>query len=79
MIGSKPRVPPAPRSLWAIGLLYIWGSFGWSFFVSWMPRYLKEMHQVELAQSELMSGLPLFFGGIALQPGLAPVVTPRDQ
>ncbi len=27
-------------TLWALGLLYIFASFGWSFFVSWMPRYL---------------------------------------
>ncbi|MEX2212515.1 MAG: MFS transporter [Phycisphaeraceae bacterium] len=32
------------RSLWAIGCLYILGSFGWSFFVSWLPRYFKEIH-----------------------------------
>src|SRR5262245_9400271 len=40
------------RSLWAMGLLYICGSFGWSFFVSWMPRFLKEVHGVEYAKSE---------------------------
>ena len=32
------------RSLWAIGFLYILGSFGWSFFVSWLPKYFKETH-----------------------------------
>jgi MFS family permease len=53
------------RSLWAIGCLYIFGSFGWSFFVSWMPRYMKEVHHVEYAGSELLSGMPLFFGGIS--------------
>jgi len=53
------------RSLWAMGVLYICGSFGWSFFVSWMPRYLKEVHEVEFTRSELVSGLPLFCGGIA--------------
>jgi ACS family glucarate transporter-like MFS transporter len=56
-------------SLWAMGLLYVFNSFGWSFFVSWMPRYLKETHQVEYAGSELMSGLPLFFGGISCLVG----------
>jgi ACS family glucarate transporter-like MFS transporter len=57
------------RSLWAIGCLYICYSFGWSFFVSWMPKYLKEKHQVAFQDSELMSGLPLFFGGIACLVG----------
>src|SRR5262249_45397708 len=57
------------RSLWAIGCLYICGSFGWSFFLSWLPRYLKDVHHVEFKQSELMSGLPLFFGGISCLVG----------
>jgi sugar phosphate permease len=52
-------------SLWAIAILYISASFGWSFFVSWMPRFLKDVHGVTFAKSEWMSGLPLFFGGIA--------------
>jgi ACS family glucarate transporter-like MFS transporter len=52
-------------SLWAIGVLYIGASFGWSFFVSWMPRYMKDIHGLEYAKSELMSGMPLFFGGIS--------------
>jgi MFS family permease len=56
-------------SLWAIAILYISASFGWSFFVSWMPRFLKDVHGVTFAKSEWMSGLPLFFGGIACLVG----------
>lgn len=52
------------RSLWALGCLYICGSFGWSFFVSWMPLYLKEAHGMTFAESEVEAGLPLFCGGI---------------
>jgi MFS family permease len=52
-------------SLWALALLYLCGSFGWSFFVSWMPRFLKDVHGVSFEKSELTSGLPLFFGGIS--------------
>ncbi len=52
-------------SLWAIGFLYIGASFGWSFFVSWMPRYMKDIHGLEYNKSELLSGMPLFFGGIS--------------
>lgn len=59
----------ASPSLGAIGVLYIFGSFGWSFFVSWMPRYLQEVHGVEFGQSELMTGLPLFCGGISCLVG----------
>jgi len=52
-------------SLWALGGLYLFGSFGWSFFVSWAPRYLKEAHGVAMGGSEVMTGLPLFCGGIS--------------
>jgi MFS family permease len=52
-------------NLWALGGLYLFGSFGWSFFVSWAPAYLKQTHGVEMGHSELMTGLPLFCGGIS--------------
>jgi nitrate/nitrite transporter NarK len=52
-------------NLWALGGLYLFGSFGWSFFVSWAPAYLKQTHGVQMGQSELMTGLPLFCGGIS--------------
>src|SRR5579884_2431132 len=44
MPGQAWRALLFSRSLWAIGCLYIFGSFGWSFFVSWMPRYMQETH-----------------------------------
>jgi len=53
------------RSLWALGGLYLCNSFGWSFFVSWAPVYLKQTHGVQMGGSEVMTGLPLFFGGIS--------------
>lgn len=51
-------------SLWGIALLYLFGSFAWSFFVSWPSRFLKDVHGVTFEKSSLVSGLPLFFGGI---------------
>jgi ACS family glucarate transporter-like MFS transporter len=56
-------------SLWAMALYYICGSFGWSFFVSWMPRYLKEVHGVTFEESEWTSVWPLLFGGLACLVG----------
>jgi len=52
-------------SLWALALLYLCGSFGWSFFASWMPRFLKDVHGVSFQKSEWMNVAPLFFGGIS--------------
>jgi nitrate/nitrite transporter NarK len=37
--------------------------------MSWMPRYMKDVHGVEFAKSEWTSALPLLFGGIACVVG----------
>jgi MFS transporter, ACS family, glucarate transporter len=52
-------------SLWALALYYFCGSIGWSFFVSWMPRYMKDVQHVSFDKSEWSSALPLICGGIA--------------
>lgn len=66
------RVPPGvwrslvrSRSLWALMLLYVFGSFGWSFFVSWMPRYLDAVHHVSFDASESVWKQPLLYGGLS--------------
>ncbi|MDB5357024.1 MAG: major facilitator superfamily 1 [Phycisphaerales bacterium] len=56
-------------SLWALAMLYVFGSFGWSFFVTWMPKYLLQAHNIEYAKSEWMSSLPLLCGGAACLAG----------
>jgi MFS family permease len=59
----------ASRSLWAMALLYLFGSFGWSFFVSWMPRYLKDAHGIPFDTSESVWQQPLLYGGISCLVG----------
>jgi MFS family permease len=56
-------------SLWAVAAYYVCGSFGWSFFVSWMPRYMKVAHGVAFEKSEWSSAWPLLCGGIACLVG----------
>lgn len=56
-------------SLCALSAYYIFGGFGWSFYVSWMPKYFKEVHGVAFAKSELSSAWPLVCGGIACLAG----------
>ena len=56
-------------SLWAMATYYICGSFGWSFFVSWMPLYMKEVQGVAFENSEWSSAFPLMCGGIACLAG----------
>jgi MFS family permease len=53
------------RSLWAMALYYFCGGIGWSFFVSWMPLYMKEVQGVTFEASEWSSAFPLVCGGIA--------------
>ncbi len=57
------------RSLLAMGFLYFFASFSWSFFASWVSKYLKQTHGIELSKSELYTGMPLFFGGISCLVG----------
>jgi MFS family permease len=65
VLGSLLRSP----SLWAMAFLYVFASFGWSFFVSWLPKFLKDVHHLSMEKSELRSGLPLFLGGISCLVG----------
>jgi MFS family permease len=51
------------RNLWALALVYVFGSFGWSFFASWMPLFLKERHGLNFDRSEWLSALPMLCGG----------------
>lgn len=53
------------RSLLALVGFYIFGSFGWSFFVSWMPRYLNDVHHFPFDASESIWKQPLLYGGIS--------------
>jgi MFS family permease len=52
-------------SLWGLAMLYLCGSFAWSFFVSWMPKYFLRVHKIPYEKSEWMSAAPLFCGGLA--------------
>ena len=57
------------RNLWALTALYFLANFGWSFFVSWMPRYLLDVHKVRFEASESLWKQPLFYGGISCLVG----------
>jgi ACS family glucarate transporter-like MFS transporter len=57
------------RSLWALAALYFFGSFGWSFFVSWMPDYLQRIHGVDFDASQSVWKQPLFYGGMSCLVG----------
>ena len=45
-------------------LQYFCFSYGWYFYITWLPTYLKEARGLELQKGALLAGLPLFMGGI---------------
>ena len=49
------------RNLWTIGLMYFCLSFGWFFYVTWLPTYL-ELRGMSRIEAGVYSGLPLFLG-----------------
>jgi nitrate/nitrite transporter NarK len=44
-------------------------SFCWYFFVTFLPKFLKEQHRIDYADSEVLTGLPLLVGGISCLVG----------
>jgi ACS family glucarate transporter-like MFS transporter len=56
-------------NLWALCLVSFCLSFCWYFFVTFLPKFLKEQYQIDYANSEILTGLPLLAGGIACLAG----------
>jgi MFS family permease len=52
---------PTVLLLW---LQYFCMSYGFYFYITWLPTYLREGRGVSLEKSAVLAGLPLFFGGI---------------
>ena len=52
------------RTVWMLWLQYFALSWGWYFYITWLPTYLREARGVELQASAVLAGLPLFLGGL---------------
>jgi MFS transporter, ACS family, glucarate transporter len=52
---------PTVLLLW---LQYFCMSYGWYFYITWLPTYLRDARGVSLEKGAVLAGLPLFFGGI---------------
>jgi ACS family glucarate transporter-like MFS transporter len=50
------------RSLWLISLAQLGTGFGWALLLTWLPRYLAEVHDVPLVQRGWLAGIPVFVG-----------------
>jgi MFS transporter, ACS family, glucarate transporter len=52
----------ASPTMWAMCVASFGISFGWYFFPTWYPTFLKEVHHIDFADSEILTGLPMLFG-----------------
>jgi len=50
--------------VWLLCASYFCSSYGWYFYITWMPTYLKEARGLDLRASAKFSILPLFLGGL---------------
>ncbi len=53
------------RTVWLLWGQYFTMSYGWCFYITWMPTYLNESFpQLSDMQRTLLNCIPLFFGGL---------------
>jgi MFS transporter, ACS family, glucarate transporter len=51
-------------TVWCLCAQYFCLSYGWYFYITWLPTYLKEARGLELGRGAVLAGLPLFLGGL---------------
>ncbi|MGP8245961.1 MAG: MFS transporter [Bryobacteraceae bacterium] len=51
-------------SFWMLCAQYFSLSYGWYFYITWLPTYLREARGLALGSTAMLSTLPLFFGGL---------------
>ena len=51
--------------VWLLCWQYFCLSYGWYFYITWLPTYLRQGRGLAIASSALLSVLPLFLGGLA--------------
>ncbi|HKW97475.1 MAG TPA: MFS transporter [Bryobacteraceae bacterium] len=52
------------RTVWMLCFQYFCLSYGWYFYITWLPTYLQEARGVTIGKSAVLSMLPLFLGGL---------------
>src|SRR3990170_4577402 len=57
LLVSKPAV-------WLLCMQYACLAYGWWFYVTWLPTYLRNSRGTSIKMSALLAGLPLFMGGV---------------
>jgi ACS family glucarate transporter-like MFS transporter len=52
------------RQVWLLCAQYFCLSYGWYFYITWLPTYLKRSRGLDLGESAMLGTLPLFLGGL---------------
>jgi MFS family permease len=58
------------RQVWMICWQYFCLSYGWYFYITWLPTYLRQARHMEITSTALLSVLPLLFGGLGNPAGV---------
>ena len=68
--GNVPWIPLLKsRSMWLCCVMQVGTNIGWVFLVTWLPRYLVDVHQVPILERGLMTSVPLVVGIVGMLAG----------
>ena len=56
-------------SLWCQSITQMGTNIGWAFLVTWLPRYLQEVHLVPFEERSMLSSVPLWVGWFGMLSG----------
>jgi MFS transporter, ACS family, glucarate transporter len=59
------RIILSSSRVWLLCWQYFALSYGWYFYITWLPTYLRDGRHLTITSSTLLSVLPLFMGGLA--------------
>ena len=59
----------ASKQVWLLCAQYFCMSYGWYFYIFWLPTYLREGRHLAVGKSAVLAGMPLFLGGIGCLVG----------
>ena len=68
LAGAHAHVPwrkfARSPQVWLLCAQYFCLSYGWYFYITWLPTYLKRSRGLNLGESAVLGILPLFLGGL---------------
>jgi len=71
--GTGSKVPwrrlLSNMSLWNQSITQMGTNIGWAFLVTWLPRYLQEVHLVPFEERSMLASVPLWVGWFGMLSG----------